>query len=68
MEAAISVLPMSEQDRAIAIPASGGYLVVLADGASGQRHRLVADRLLKRAQSMCLRPGEAELSQLVREG
>src|ERR1700692_574760 len=35
MSAAINVLPMSGQDRAIAIPAAGGYLVALADGAGG---------------------------------
>ena len=35
MEAAINVLPMSGQDRAIAIPTAGGYLVAVADGAGG---------------------------------
>jgi len=35
MDAAIIVLPMSAQDRAIAIPAAGGYLVAVADGAGG---------------------------------
>jgi serine/threonine protein phosphatase PrpC len=35
VEAAIKVLPASGQDRAIAIPTAGGYLVAVADGAGG---------------------------------
>ena len=35
MEAAINVLPISGQDRAIAMPTEGGYLVAVADGAGG---------------------------------
>jgi len=35
MEAATKVLPASGQDRAIAVPAPGGYLVAVADGAGG---------------------------------
>jgi serine/threonine protein phosphatase PrpC len=32
---AVNVQPRSGQDRAIAVPASGGYLVAVADGAGG---------------------------------
>src|SRR6266702_221700 len=46
MEAAIKVLPMSGQDRAIAIPAAGGYLVALADGAGGTGNGAVAAECL----------------------
>src|SRR5882672_7108424 len=46
MEAAINVLPMSGQDRAIAIPAVGGYLVALADGAGGTGNGAVAAEYL----------------------
>ena len=47
MEAAINVLPMSGQDRAIAIPAAGGYLVAVADGAGGTGGGAVAaERLI----------------------
>jgi serine/threonine protein phosphatase PrpC len=47
MEAAINVLPMSGQDRAIAIPAAGGYLVCVADGAGGTGNGAVAaERLI----------------------
>jgi len=42
MEAAINVLPLSGQDRAIAIPAAGGYLVAVADGAGGTGNGAVA--------------------------
>jgi PPM family protein phosphatase len=35
MQAAVNVLPISGQDRAIAIPTAGGYLVAVADGAGG---------------------------------
>lgn len=35
VEAAIKVLPESGQDRAIAMPTAGGYLVAVADGAGG---------------------------------
>jgi PPM family protein phosphatase len=42
MEVATNVLPMSGQDRAIAIPAAGGYLVALADGAGGTGNGAVA--------------------------
>ena len=46
MEAATNVLPMSGQDRAIAIPAAGGYLVALADGAGGTGNGAVAAECL----------------------
>ena len=47
MEAAINVLPMSGQDRAIAIPTAGGYLVAVADGAGGTGGGAVAaERLI----------------------
>ena len=46
MEAATNVLPMSGQDRAIAIPAAGGYLVALADGAGGTGNGAVAAEYL----------------------
>jgi serine/threonine protein phosphatase PrpC len=46
MEAAINVLPMSGQDRAIAIPAAGGYLVALADGAGGTGNGAIAAECL----------------------
>lgn len=47
VEAAINVLPMSGQDRAIAIPTAGGYLVALADGAGGTGGGAVAaERLI----------------------
>jgi serine/threonine protein phosphatase PrpC len=46
MEAAIKVLPMSGQDRATAIPAAGGYLVALADGAGGTGNGAVAAECL----------------------
>ena len=42
MEAATKVLPMAGQDRAIAIPVTGGYLVTLADGAGGTGNGTVA--------------------------
>jgi serine/threonine protein phosphatase PrpC len=42
MEAAIKVLPISGQDRAIAIPAAGGHLVAVADGAGGSGGRAIA--------------------------
>jgi serine/threonine protein phosphatase PrpC len=35
MQAATKVLPARGQDRAIAVPAPGGYLVAVADGAGG---------------------------------
>ena len=35
MEAAITVLPMSGQDRAMAVHTGAGYLVAVADGAGG---------------------------------
>ncbi|MGO8854582.1 MAG: protein phosphatase 2C domain-containing protein [Steroidobacteraceae bacterium] len=48
MEAAVNVLPISGQDRAIAIPTSGGYLVALADGAGGTGNGAVAaERLIE---------------------
>jgi len=47
MEAAINVLPMSGEDRAIAIPTAGGYLVAVADGAGGTgRGAVAAERLI----------------------
>ncbi len=46
MEAAINVLPVSGQDRAIAISAAGGYLVALADGAGGTGNGAVAAECL----------------------
>ena len=47
MEAAIKVLPISGQDRAIAIPAATGYLVALADGAGGTGNgAIAAERLI----------------------
>ncbi len=46
MEVAINVLPMSGQDRAIAIPAAGGYLVALADGAGGTGNGAIAAECL----------------------
>ena len=46
LEVAINVLPMSGQDRAIAIPAAGGYLVALADGAGGTGNGAVAAECL----------------------
>lgn len=47
MEVAINVLPVSGQDHAIAIPAGGGYLVALADGAGGIGNGAVAaERLI----------------------
>jgi len=47
MEAAISVLPISGQDRALAIPTAGGYLVAVADGAGGTGNGgLAAERLI----------------------
>jgi serine/threonine protein phosphatase PrpC len=47
MEAAINVLPISGQDRAIAIPIAGGYLVAVADGAGGTGGGAVAaERLI----------------------
>jgi PPM family protein phosphatase len=59
MEAAINVLPMSGQDRAIAIPTAGGYLVAVADGVGGTgggavaAERLIAfvSRLMEEASS-----------------
>ena len=35
MEAASKLLPENGQDRALAVPAPGGYLVAVADGAGG---------------------------------
>jgi serine/threonine protein phosphatase PrpC len=47
MEAAIKVLPMTGQDRAMATPVPGGYLVALADGAGGTGNGAVAaERLM----------------------
>lgn len=42
MKATINVLPMPEEDRAIAIPTAGGYLVAVADGAGGKGGGAVA--------------------------
>jgi serine/threonine protein phosphatase PrpC len=47
VEAAIKVLPASGQDRAIALPTAGGYLVAVADGAGGTGGgAVVADLLI----------------------
>jgi serine/threonine protein phosphatase PrpC len=35
VEAAVKLLPASGQDRALAVPIPGGYLVAVADGAGG---------------------------------
>lgn len=47
VETAIKVLPATGQDRAIALPAAGGYLVAVADGAGGTGGgAAAADRLI----------------------
>jgi serine/threonine protein phosphatase PrpC len=35
VEAALKLLPENGQDRALAVPTQGGYLVAVADGAGG---------------------------------
>lgn len=46
MDSALKVLPILGQDRAIALPTSGGYLVALADGAGGSGGGAVAAEYL----------------------
>jgi len=46
MEAAVNVLPPSGQDRAVALPTAGGYLVAIADGAGGTGAGAVAAECL----------------------
>jgi serine/threonine protein phosphatase PrpC len=47
VEAAIKLLPESGQDRALAVPTAGGYLVAVADGAGGTGNgAAAAERLI----------------------